>query len=348
MRSSTAPVLRPVPNRSLGRGARATLAMGLVPILAAGCGAASSAGSRQSTARQTASTEVADSTLTGGAAPRCHTSELGASTLNSTGAAGTIGGTFRLANTSQRACRLAGFVGMQMLDVAGRPLSTRVMRNGGFLSTHPGAERFSLPPGDAATFELLYGTVPTGSETCVRASRLLVTPPDETASLEVAATLGPVCRGGELDVSPLRPRCHTSQLRLRYVGGDGGAGTQRIRLGMANASAVSCTVLGFPGIAMLDAGGKVLPTHTVRSGGPFSSLGAPTLFLLMPGKESTLGVAYSHVARSASDCSRAAQLTVTPPDERDHQAVNLPSPDSVCNGGELDVSPALAPGASAP
>jgi hypothetical protein len=121
MRSSTAPVLRPVPNRSLGRGARATLAMGLVPILAAGCGAASSAGSRQSTARQTASTEVADSTLTGGAAPRCHTSELGASTLNSTGAAGTIGVTFRLANTSQRACRLAGFVGMQMLDVAGRP-----------------------------------------------------------------------------------------------------------------------------------------------------------------------------------------------------------------------------------
>jgi hypothetical protein len=135
---------------------------------------------------------------------------------------------------------------------------------------------------------------------------------------------------------------------LRYVGGDGAAGTQRVLLGMANASPVNCTVFGFPGVAMLDSKGNALPTRAVRNGGPFSAVGAPTLFVLPPGKESTLGVAYSHVARSASDCSSAAQLAVTPPDERDHHNVNLPSPDSVCNGGELDVAPALPPGASLP
>ena len=234
---------------------------------------------------------------------------------------------------------------MQMLDAAGRNLPTHVVRNGGFLSGQPGPTLVTLPPGDTATFQVQYGDVPVGPETCVQASRLLVTPPDETASKSVAASLGPVCRAGELDVSPVRPRCHTSQLTVRYVNSDGAAGTERITMGMANNSATSCMLAGFPGLQLLDSAGRPTPTHTVRNGGAFPGIGSPALFLVTPRQEALFGVAYSHIGQSASDCSAAAQLRVIPPDETDSVVVRLPFADQACSGGRLDETPVLPPGA---
>jgi hypothetical protein len=139
---------------------------------------------------------------------RCHTSQVQVSDLTSQGAAGHIFLTFRMTNTGGVTCWLYGFVGMQMLDGAGRNLPTRVLRNGGAFAGQAGPSRFDLPAGRSATFDVAYGDVQVGSETtCPAASRLIVTPPDEFDHVTIAVSgfsLAP-CNSGELDVTPMRP-----------------------------------------------------------------------------------------------------------------------------------------------
>ena len=146
---------------------------------------------------------------TAAAAPpgRCHTGGLLLSFAGSEGAAGTIVDTFRVTNIGQSACTLYGFVGMLMLDGSGRPLPTRVVRNGGIFSTQAGPSRFVLQPATAATFQAAWSDVPHGSEgPCPAAARLAVTPPDEYDQRVIPVSgwnLAP-CAGGEVDVTPIR------------------------------------------------------------------------------------------------------------------------------------------------
>jgi hypothetical protein len=123
--------------------------------------------------------------------------------------------TFRLANTGAAPCLAGGFVSMQMLDAAGAPLPTRVVRNGGFFANQPPPSAFLLRPAGggpqaaaAATFQVSYSNVPRAEEApCPDAFQLVVTPPDELDHLIIAVqgwTLAP-CNHGELDVTPLRP-----------------------------------------------------------------------------------------------------------------------------------------------
>jgi hypothetical protein len=134
---------------------------------------------------------------------RCHTGGLRISFVRSEGAAGTIYDDFAIVNTGQRPCTLYGFVGMLMLDSAGRPLTTHVIRNGG-----PGS-RFSpslvlLQGGQGAGFEAIWSDVPRGSAAdCRDAARLEITPPDEFDHVVIPVTgwyLGP-CAGGQINVT---------------------------------------------------------------------------------------------------------------------------------------------------
>jgi hypothetical protein len=137
---------------------------------------------------------------------RCHTGQLGISFAGSLGAAGTIVDTFRLANQINRPCWLYGFVGMQMLDQAGKPLTTVVVRNGGLFSGQAGATRFTLQPATSASFRAAWSDVPHGSETtCPQANQLQITPPDEFEykTIPVSWAFAP-CGGGEIDVTPAR------------------------------------------------------------------------------------------------------------------------------------------------
>jgi hypothetical protein len=139
---------------------------------------------------------------------RCHTSGLVVSAAGSQGAAGTIVDTFRVANKGTAPCTVYGFVGMQMLDAAGRSLPTKVVRNGGIFSTQAGPSSFVLQPATAATFQAAWSDVPHGSETtCPPAAQLEVTPPDEFDHVVIPVaggwSLAP-CGGGEIDVTPIR------------------------------------------------------------------------------------------------------------------------------------------------
>jgi Protein of unknown function (DUF4232) len=155
--------------------------------------------------------------LTGQGDPgsRCHTRQLDLKFAGAQGAAGTMFLTFRLANTGAAPCLIRGFVGMQMLDAAGGPLATRVVRNGGFFANQPPPSGFQLrpaawgaPAATAATFQVAYSDVPRAGEAgCPQAFQLLVTPPDEFDHLALPVdgwTLAP-CNHGELDVTPVRP-----------------------------------------------------------------------------------------------------------------------------------------------
>ncbi len=139
---------------------------------------------------------------------RCHTGALLVSFAGSQGAAGTIVDTFRVANSSTSGCVLFGYVGMLMLDAAGRPLPTRVVRNGGIFATQAGPSRFVLEPGTAASFQAAWSDVPHGSEgPCPQAAQLEVTPPDEydhrLFPVGPGWSLAP-CAAGEIDVTPIR------------------------------------------------------------------------------------------------------------------------------------------------
>jgi hypothetical protein len=96
---------------------------------------------------------------------------------------------------------------MQMLDAGAHDLPTRVLRNGGAFTNQAPPSQFTLQPGQAATFQVAYGTVPTGAETtCPQAAQLIVTPPDEFDHVILRVqgwSLAP-CNGGELDVTPVR------------------------------------------------------------------------------------------------------------------------------------------------
>jgi Protein of unknown function (DUF4232) len=143
-----------------------------------------------------------------GGPPRCHTPQLRVAYAGEQGAAGHVFLTFRMTNATPAMCSLFGFVGMLMLDSSGSELPTRVVRNGGQLTSQPGPSRFDLAGGQAATFTVSYGQVPVGNETrCPEAARLIVTPPDEleNVTLEVGGFRLAPCNAGELDVTPMRP-----------------------------------------------------------------------------------------------------------------------------------------------
>ena len=151
-----------------------------------------------------------DTPATGVAAgpQRCHTSQLIVHFADSQGAMGHIFQRFLVANASTATCWLYGYVGMQMLDAAGRPLPTRVVRGGGAIAAQGAPTRFDLPPAQAATFVVAWGDVTVNNETtCPAAARLEITPPDELDHLTIPVSgfsLAP-CNTGELDVTPVRP-----------------------------------------------------------------------------------------------------------------------------------------------
>jgi len=115
--------------------------------------------------------------------------------------AGNRVGTFRLTNTLDVDCTFVGFPGAQLLDAAGDPLPTTVVRGGGFFTNDPPPMLVDVQPHSAAIFRIHWEVIPVGNETtCPVASLLAVTPPDEYVALTIS-TMIQACGGGHLDMS---------------------------------------------------------------------------------------------------------------------------------------------------
>ena len=136
---------------------------------------------------------------------RCHTSGLSLAMEGGDAGAGHAGVTFRFTNVLSVPCTFFGYVGAQRLDSQNNPVPTNVVCGGGFIFDDPGPALVTVPPGGSATFGFEWGQVPVGDETtCPESSQLLVTPPDEFASIILPMTFT-ACGGGTIHVTAVQP-----------------------------------------------------------------------------------------------------------------------------------------------
>jgi len=133
-------------------------------------------------------------------ATRCHTTSLSGRLGFIQGAAGSRFGPLVLTNRSRSTCTLEGYIGGQLYNAAGRRLPTRIVRD----RSRP-INVVTLRPGQRAFADLHWSAIRTGPIlACPQPRSLAVTPPDERTQLRVRWTAGLVCRGGRIDVRPIR------------------------------------------------------------------------------------------------------------------------------------------------
>lgn len=150
-----------------------------------------------------AGTPAAPSGPSGGGTPWCATAGLRVAVHGLQPAAGNRYAAVSVTNTSSHSCRTQGYPGLQLVDGAGHPVPTTVVREPAAT-----ARPLTLTPGASAWARLHWsavagpGDATSGSCQPVAASAE-VTPPDQTAHATVSWGLGAVCRRGRIDELPL-------------------------------------------------------------------------------------------------------------------------------------------------
>ncbi|MFI8235227.1 DUF4232 domain-containing protein [Streptomyces sp. NPDC085900] len=124
------------------------------------------------------------------ASGRCHTSELRASVGRNDPGAGQENFPIVLTNASSRTCTVRGFPGAAFVDASGKQLGPDPKRQSGSTPT-----TVTLAPGRSAWAGLTFSNPEVSGAHPATPAALLVTPPDERASLKVTWT------GGQVPVS---------------------------------------------------------------------------------------------------------------------------------------------------
>jgi len=125
-----------------------------------------------------------------GATGECRVSELSARTVEGQAGLGHIGFVLILTNRSSTSCVTGGYVGLQRLGAARRPIVTHVHRGSGYLYQSPAPKTLVLAPGRSASAGVEWLDGPVGSEpdSCSTAGHFLeVTPPNDTGHLTIRA-----------------------------------------------------------------------------------------------------------------------------------------------------------------
>ncbi len=137
--------------------------------------------------------------------------------------------------------------------------------------------------------------------------------------------------------------CQPADLAGAVLGSQGAAGTIEITISLRNATAASCALEGYPGMALVDGAGNQQQTQVVP-GGTLSFDDFPKApVTLGPGQSAYFNVGYSDVPAGGSGaCPTSASLWVTPPDDVTHLVI--PAQLTVCDGGKLTTSPVFAQG----
>jgi Protein of unknown function (DUF4232) len=131
---------------------------------------------------------------------RCHTTALSGHLGFIQGAADSRFGPLVLTNRSHNVCTLEGYIGGQLYSAAGGRLPTRIVRD----RSRP-VTAVTLRPGRRAFADLHWTAIRTGPIlACPQARSFAVTPPGERTQLRLRWTAGPVCRGGRIEVRPIR------------------------------------------------------------------------------------------------------------------------------------------------
>jgi hypothetical protein len=141
-------------------------------------------------------------------------------------------------------------------------------------------------------------------------------------------------------------RCVAADLGLSFLGGAGATGHGELGFALRNTSSAPCRTGGYPGVLLLDAAGRGLPTHPQHTTSDFFGHTTLAALTVAPGETVSFRLGVSHVGRGGTDagCVTAGGLQVIAPDDTQTLRVALPGI-SEC-GGTVSVSP-LQPGTTA-
>src|SRR5215469_16036613 len=138
-------------------------------------------------------------------------------------------------------------------------------------------------------------------------------PPSALASPTGVGTVPPATPSPA--ATPAGPGCRIEQLSVRLTGGGAAAGNADVQFIFRNTSGASCTLLGFPGLQLLDAHGASLPTY-VSHHGYIVQPETPTLVTLPPDGEASFLLGYTDdPGRFGLTCPISTQVAITPPNE---------------------------------
>jgi hypothetical protein len=109
-------------------------------------------------------------------------------------------------------------------------------------------------------------------------------------------------------------RCHSSQLRVKLGWAEGALGHIGQLVSFENVSATTCTLYGYPGLQMLDAGGKPIKTRVLRGIAYTVPLVPERDVSLSPGHEASFDLGYDDGTGYGNErCPTSARVEVTPP-----------------------------------
>lgn len=155
-------------------------------------------------------------------------------------------------------------------------------------------------------------------------------PPGAPSSSPVAAKPAPTVTAAASD------RCTTAQLEVDAGQVQAAASTRSLVLGLTNVSDTRCTITGFGGLALLNAGGTQLTTRFERSATQ------PRTVELAPQGVTTRTISWRVVPAQNTDpttnCVSGDELLVTPPDEEPADLV-VSQPITACQGGTITGTP---------
>lgn len=142
----------------------------------------------------------------------------------------------------------------------------------------------------------------------------LTRPPATTAPAASSSSSSPASTGTSRATGP--GRCRSGALTVAHAENGAAAGSLSERVTFTNTSSATCTLIGFPGMRMLDAQGKPLPT-TVHRGAASSVPPVPERTVtLAPGGTASFVAGWADATGYAGDtCPTSAQVEITAPND---------------------------------
>lgn len=136
------------------------------------------------------------------------------------------------------------------------------------------------------------------------------------------ATAAPTAPAAGISV----PRCHQNDLAAGLYGHESGAydgrGQGGFILTLTNISAAACSLYGYPGLGLQDAGHHVLASRTHWGPTFFAPDPGRHLIVLSPGETASASIGF--VYADGHHAAHATYLEVTPPGAYTHAVITIP------------------------
>jgi hypothetical protein len=134
------------------------------------------------------------------------------------------------------------------------------------------------------------------------------------------------------------PRCYLGDLSAGLHGYQIEMGTRGFLLTLTNISNHSCTLYGYPGLQLLDAQKRPLPTKTQWGMSYFDRNQVKSLIVLSPGETASADISYG-VYGTAANSVLAYCLEVTPPNRYGHFILKIPHGPALVYLHQVQVTP---------